>query len=287
MLCDRARGGLLGFPITGTFAVLCRDPGGIVHSSLYCDSGVPLQVLMTHTNCCQLDNPGLGSQMRVRIAMTESSVLLDSHQGQGPDEDVREVEEDVDGDVDGVVQRLGEALCHVHVVDHDGCEQNDADDVEESDAQAQPGSDQGQPDETEQTSEEGSTPHRQILGHDCADESREDDDACRESEGLEDAAELVERDERSHHEPHCTGADEAADDRGHGVVMSVGQEGAADGDRHASQDEAEEQPCVVELPLVAEGRAECSHHDVEGREDADGEHERLTAHRVDLAGARS
>lgn len=159
----------------------------------------------------------------------------------------------------GVIQ----PLCLVQVVDHDGREQQDAGVVEERDRHLvvqpehrQQRRGQGHEDEPQQAPEQRRPPHGEVLGHERSNQSGQEDHASGDGQGLDDAAELVEADERSDHETHGAGADEATDDGRHRVVVRVSQHCASDRDRHAGDQEEDVEPAVRERPAVAERSAE-------------------------------
>ncbi len=214
-------------------------------------------------------------------------LLLVTHQGQNPDEDVREVQEHVDRDIDRVVERLVESGCPVQVVDHDGRKQHDADHVQDGDrelvVESQPRQERGgqvQTNQTQQTSKEGSSPHRQVLGHDSTGEAGQQDDSGGNAEGLHDASCFVEGDERTAHGTHGAGADEASHDRHGWVVVGVCQRGPTDRDHHADQHEAEQQQTVVDGEVVGDRSTKRGDGDVERRAQRDDEHEAGLRHGV-------
>ncbi len=208
-------------------------------------------------------------------------LLLVPRQGEDPDEDVGEVEEHVDGDVDGVVHRLVETLSHVHVVHHDAAEQYDPDDVQQRDAvvDAEEWQRERDHDQAEQAGEQGRTPSGQVLWHDGADETGQEYDSRRDDERLDDAARLVSTDVGADHDSHGDGADATTEHGDHGVVAGLSQDGTADADGEARQEEEEDQPAAHglagEIPVVAELRTERGHADVDGGEEGDCHGERL------------
>lgn len=172
------------------------------------------------------------------------SVLL-AHDGQNADEDVREVQEHVHRDIDGVVERAIQPLGHVEFVDHDGTEQDQHHPVQDTEDQLHVDAECRQDDAAEldencaeQQTEQRGSPCRQILRQQGADDAGGHNHDCRQSERLDHTACREQGDERANHDTHGDGAD-AATQHGHpGAVVGMRQHTTTHRHEHADQQKA-------------------------------------------------